>query len=275
MNEEDGIKRTLIETIHRNHKLGKKYKCAHYNVKYKLNDIIDQIIYVLKTGISWRSLKSLNNMSWNTVYYHHKRFIEHKIYEKTFNKTKNIYINLVGEINGLCIDSSFIQNKNGKDKIARNKHYYNKKGTKLSLITDLNGAPLSVKYDSANVHDAKITEKHENDINKFKVKEGAYFMADKGYDSKRIRELIIRNKMKPLIPQNKRNIKNEAKIIKQTNEEKIKFRKRIIIENTFNKLKQYRKINLRYESKCKNYIGFVYIGLTKLILKIIEKIERV
>jgi hypothetical protein len=42
------------------------------------------------------------------------------------------------------MDSTFISNKYGSNKIARNKFFKNKNCNKISLVTDINGVPLSV-----------------------------------------------------------------------------------------------------------------------------------
>jgi transposase len=51
---------------------------------------------------------------------------------------------------------------------------------------------------------------------------------------------------KPLIVQNKRNIKNESKLITLNKQEKEIYKKRPVIERTFNRMKMNRKICLRY-----------------------------
>lgn len=72
----------LIDLIMNNNVLKKSYNTNHPNQKYKLNKIVDEIIYVLKTGISWRNIRSTIN--WNTLYHHYKRFVEHDIFKQLF-----------------------------------------------------------------------------------------------------------------------------------------------------------------------------------------------
>jgi transposase len=42
--------------------------------------------------------------------------------------------------------------------------------------------------------------------------------------------------------------------------------KRIIIENMFSKMKQFRRLNYRYDSKILSFIGFIYLAFF-IILK--------
>ena len=70
---------------------------------------------------------------------------------------------------------------------------------------------------------------------------------------------------KPLIAQNRRNIKDPTKLIVFNRLEKKMYNKRLVIERTFNKMKMNRKLCLRYESKIENFIGFIYLSLLKIL----------
>ena len=99
------------------------------------------ILYVLKTGIPMRSIRS--HIHWNTLYHHFKDIVNRNIFGKLFSVLKRRYLSK-RLINTLIVDTSFIPNKYGRNKIARNKFYKNKRGNKISLITDVNSIPLSV-----------------------------------------------------------------------------------------------------------------------------------
>ncbi len=63
-----------------------------------------------------------------------------------------------------------------------------------------------------------------------------YFLADPAYDCKQVREKIKEINYKPIIFQNKRNTKDEKKIIKFSKEEKEIYKKRLKVENIFKPL---------------------------------------
>ena len=46
--------------------LYKSFNFSYKSQKYKLDDILSEIIYVSRTGISWRMIKS--DIHWNTIY---------------------------------------------------------------------------------------------------------------------------------------------------------------------------------------------------------------
>ena len=56
-----------------------------------------------------------------------------------------------------------------------------------------------------------------------------YFLADPGYDSKQIRSELNNMNYKPLIIQNKQNIKDPAKLNSLNNKEKKIYKKRLVI----------------------------------------------
>lgn len=94
-----------------------------------------------------------------------------------------------------------------------------------------------------------------------------YFIADKGYCSSKIRKLLITKNILPIIPYNKRNIKDKNKINKLTKSEKIRYKKRIKIEHIFSNLKSNHKLENRYEKYIDNYEGLLYLYFIKRIYK--------
>ena len=160
------------------------------------------------------------------------------------------------------IDSTFIMNKFGKNHIARNRFYKNKNCNKISLMTDINGIPLSVLINTGNVHDISFLKNHVNDLivlNK-KYNKKITLLADKAYEFKKIREEI-----KPL---------NYTLMVAKKTNAKINYpfdadlyKKRIFVEHSFQKLKVFRRITIRYDSLLKNYMSFLFLAISQLIYK--------
>lgn len=246
--------------------LNKSYNFKYHTQKYTLDEILKEIIYILKTGISYRNLRS--HINHNTIYYNYCKLNKHKIFELGFKDLMKKYLKRTKNktLKILSTDTSFIGNKNGKDNIGYNKYYSKKNGNKLSLIVDNKGFPLDVKIYNGKMNDSKIFMKQ---INKFNIKNNhkiKYFLCDKGYDSKEIHNTLEGLNYIPLILQNKRGIKDKNKLRKfNSNEGKI-YANRMKVENSFCKLKQLRRLNLRYDCKVENYMGYVFLGI---ILKFI------
>ena len=110
-------------------------------------------------------------------------------------------------------------------------------------------------------------DKHVNYVLKNKSKKNTIMMADKGYDSSFIRNKLIDNGVKPIIPFNKRNTKDKNKI-KYLNDADTKFyKKRIKIENTFSWIKKNKRISEINEKSMKSYMNFLYLAVNLLLFK--------
>jgi len=250
----------LKETILKNKIIGHTYINIYGNTKYSLDDILNEIIYVLKTGVSWRQLRS--SINYNTLFWHFNRFVKNNIFKSAYDNLYNYYLTKIKSINGIIIDSSFVQNKLGKN-FPRNKYFKNKKCIKISLLTDLNKIPFSILLKNGNLHDATIFEFHKKDIQKYKKKfiNNIYFLADKGYISKKIKNYCTENKINYLVP-NKKNAKNKVIF---NDAEKLLYRKRTQIERLFGNIKQFRRIQCVFESNLKSYLNFLYLALFILL----------
>ena len=101
----------IYNTIIKNKIIGHYYTNNYISKKHDIKKIISEIVYVLKTGISWRNLRS--SINYNSIYYHFKRFVDNNIFINAYINIFNLYLNKIKSINGLIIDSSFIQNKCG------------------------------------------------------------------------------------------------------------------------------------------------------------------
>ena len=73
--------------------------------------------------------------------------------------------NFSGKLKFLSVDSSFIKNEYAtKNIVGFNGHYKKKRLSKLSLIVDVNGVPLSALLTTGNTSDSVILLKNFNDM---------------------------------------------------------------------------------------------------------------
>jgi len=246
------------QTILHNQILAKFYSNTFPNSKYSLDLILSEIIYVLKTGISWRNLRSQINP--NSLYWHFNRLVKNNIFRDSFIYLRNKYSEL-NKTDIQIIDSTFIINKFGKNNISRNKFFKNKNCNKISLVTDLSGIPLSILFDSGNVHDLTFVHNHMDDLVVLSKKnKHSILLADKGYVSKNLR-LQLKNEFNySLMYPAKKNMKTlpnyDAKL----------YKKRIIIEHTNRRLKLFRRIDSRYDSDINTFSNFVFLAASIIIV---------
>lgn len=85
-----------------------------------------------------------------------------------------------------------------------------------------------------------------------------YVVADKGYDSDRLREFVRSHGAKPVIPSRKNTRRRRY--------DKGRYKLRNQVERFFNRLKHYRRVATRYEKTDRNYDGF--LCLASLIITI-------
>jgi len=232
------------------------------NIKFTNKEYICEIISVLSNNISWR--KHIGKIDGRVLNNKHNYFVKIGLYEKLYEYNLEKYLkNNKKESKILSMDSTFIQNKNGIEKIGRNVFYKNKKGIKITTIVDNKGIPLKMRIDEGNRHDAILAPKIINNMvpNKKNIKK--YILADKGYDSQKIRNLINKKKYIPLISKRKNNYK--AKIL--SNKEKKIYHNRIIVENSYSWIKSFAKVEKFYEKKIKSYKGLLLLAVSILIFK--------
>ena len=238
-----------------NKSIGKFYVKIFPNSIFSLENVLIEILYVLKTGIPWRDLRS--TIKWQTVYYHFKRFTKNNIFKRLFFNLRKKYINKVNT-NILSIDSTFIPNKFGKNKVKRNKFYKNKKCNKISIVADSIGIPVSIIIDKGTIHDSKFFYKHIKDIHIIQNNKCKYFLGDKAYVSNKIRTLLNSFNCKLITPKKSNSNKNHFF-------DKTIYKKRIFVEHAFQKFKSNRRIDSRYESLFSTYYSFVYLGACKIL----------
>ena len=130
---------------------------------------------------------------------------------------------------------------------------------------DSKGIPLEVSITRGNKHGARIAPKVINKLEQNNSKHKKYLLADKWYDSNKIREIIIEKKYEPIIP--KRKYKTIVKK-KSLNRKQIKiYKKRIIVENFFAWIKMNPKIDKIYEKTVKSYQGLLRLSCSMLVYK--------
>jgi transposase len=254
--------------------LNKHYKPTYNSRKIKEIEYFKEIMNVLKSNTYWSHYKGPIN--YKVLNNKHNEYIKKGLYDELYKLTLGKYLNKMGKqvLKYQSTDTSFIFNKKCRG-LNRNKYFKSKKGVKISTINDANGIPLSIFVSNGNVNDAHVfhdtyknmlvdteTYKYKN-VNKHKH----YFLADKGYDSNIIRNMLIEKGYYVIIPFNKRNTKNISKIKEISDKENIIYKKRIVVENYFAWIKNIPKIMNVIERSIKSYEAIVKIMTSKIIFE--------
>jgi transposase len=242
----------------------KNQKYVH-NKKYTTKDYIIGIIEVLSNNVSWRKYNGyINGRILNNK---HNYYVKIGVYDELYKTNLDKYLkNKKKPLKVLSVDSTFISNKNGNEKLGRNIYYKNKRGRKVTTIVEEKCVPLNVHVTSGNKHDARIAPKIINRLENNTTNK-CYILADKAYDSRKIRELIKSKNYKPIIA--RRRYTNRK--VRSLKKKYIKlYRKRIIVENLFSWLKAFPKLDKIYEKTVRSYNGLLLLGISIIIYRKIQ-----
>ena len=122
------------------------------------------------------------------------------------------------------------------------------RNTKLHTVCDAKGRPLVLLLTPGNVHDCKVAQRCIE-----AMPPAAELVADKGYDSKALRDWLAERGTTAVIPPRK-----NRKV--QYHYDKTVYRQRNIIERMFCRLKDWRRIATRFDRNIKNFIAAIALA---------------
>ena len=176
------------------------------------------ILYKLKTGVGWKSLKCLSmcTMSWNCVYRRFALWRDRGVFLVFWKTILEIYINAGNYISwsNLITDTTKTKSYGGIDCVGKNPTDRGRNGTKISAIVDKKGIPISIHTAPANIHDSQLVEEtFEKCIVPLSTdKRWAKRMnADAAYDSKNVRSIAKKYGYEMVTVKNFRRTKNHKK----------------------------------------------------------------
>ena len=77
INNNDEILITKVKDYINNSQLNKIF--THHKVKYSIDDMLRNILIILKTGISYRDIQKYTRINWNTIYKFNLKLIKYNI----------------------------------------------------------------------------------------------------------------------------------------------------------------------------------------------------
>lgn len=259
-----GIVKTIIDNTYLKSIFYHKTKNRKYTVQY----LLKHVLFILKSGISYRMLSEFPNINssnaphWGTVYKFFKKLVKYNIIHDTFKQTVEKYL-LKSNNNIFLTDTSLVANKGGCDKKTYNPQLTKHNSTKISSINDIEGKPLDIQLYNSSTYDSKILSLHLDNVNFFKKNNNNILLGDTGYDSNPIRDKLEKIKFGKLIaPKNTRNCKDPIllKTFKLCDKDKKLLKHRIKIENSFAQLKAFKRINIRYDKYSKNFFNYIILA---------------
>jgi len=216
--------------------------------KPNLRKIVEGILYRMRVGCPWRDLPSVFGF-WNSIYQQFNRW-------SSKNKLMKIFKVLVNDpdLEWEFIDGSIVKAHQHSTGAASDENQAIGKSvagntTKIHMAVDAHGLPIDFEITGGEVHDCKIAPEFFT-----KLPRADYMIADKGYDSEELREIIREKSSIPVIPR-----KSNSTIGNDDMDWGL-YKYRHLVENIFARLKHFRGIATRYDKLKRNYTSMVALA---------------
>ncbi|MFE7235887.1 IS5 family transposase [Streptomyces sp. NPDC002405] len=218
--------------------------------------VLAAIIFVATSGCTWRQLPPVFGASWQTV---HRRFSEWSA-ARVWAKLHRLVLDELGARGDLdwsrcAIDSVNMRALKG-ELTGPNPVDRGKKGSKIHLITERTGLPLSIGISAANTHDSQALEPLVRGIPPIRSRRGprrrrpAKLHGDRGYDYDHLRKWLRSRNITPRIA--RKGIESSQRL----------GRHRWTVERTVAWLSGCRRLHRRYERKAEHFLAFAGIAAT-------------
>jgi len=246
-----------------------------------LVEIINAILYKLKTGVQWdqlpvKALFEQKPLTWNAVYYHYRKWC-------VFDVLKNSWISFLKlhkkelDLSSVDLDGSHTPAIRGGDQVeyqGRKK----RKTTNSLYLTDRQGIPLAMSEPISGNH---------NDLHQIEVQfevvtatleqaeisiEGLFLNADAGFDSKNFRNTCDTKQIHANVCFNKRNgkIAHRDEYFDQD-----LYDHRFAVERTNAWMDSFRSLLNRFDTTVESWKGFNYLAFFVIALKKIQKRKNI
>ncbi|MGW2689881.1 IS5 family transposase [Streptomyces sp. NPDC001414] len=213
------------------------------------------IIFVATSGCTWRQLPPVFGPAWPTVYRRFAQWSRDRVWARLYRVILD-ELGARGELDWsrCAIDSVSLRAAKGGHLTGPNPTDRGKPGSKIHLITDRNGLPLSVGISGANMHDSQGLEPLVRGIPPVRSRRGprrrkpVKLHADKGYDYDHLRRWLRERGIRHRIA--RKGVESSQRL----------GRHRWVVERTVSWLAGCRRLHRRYERKAEHFLAFVGIA---------------
>jgi transposase len=251
-----------------------------FKTKSCLIEIVNSILYKLKTGCQWHLLpvKSLFSevvLHYKTVFGHFRKWCKD-------GSWKQVWINLLCEkksyldLSSASIDGSHTTALRGGESVAyqgRKK----RKTTNALYFADNQGLPLSMSSPVAGNHhdlyeiETSLAEMFKT-LTQAKISlDGLFVNADSGFDCKSFREMCLKEGIFPNVDFNCRNGDNNDEDFLL---DELLYKERFIIERTNAWMDSFRTILNRFDFTVSSWVAFNYMAFAVILLRKIKQSKK-
>ena len=241
-----------------------------------LEEVINSILYKLKTGCQWHMLpvKSLFSgvvLSYKTVFGHFRKWCKNGEWEYCWTKILGKYKSLL-DLSSADLDGSHATALRGGEQVA----YQGRKKRKTTnslYLSDRQGLPIALSNPMAGNHNdlyeiEKSSEELFSTLKEAKIcTDGLFINADSGFDSNDFRSVCNKWGIIPNVAFNYRNGKTKDKYILDD----LLYKQRYAIERTNAWMDSFRSLLNRFDITVSSWKSFNYIAFMIILFKKIKK----
>lgn len=143
-------------------------------------------------------------------------------------------------------------------------------GTKVSLIVDQNGLPLSEQTACGSTHDISLAPQTVEKIPVSIRTKISTMLADKGYDSSQFRSFLAESGMSSDIPQRELPIVYRQKILTANLKKRKNHKgnvKRFVVERTNAWTKSFRRLRFRFDYTMLSFSAFLNLAFVVICVR--------
>lgn len=241
---------------------------SQYGGRPRLPDrtVLNAIWYVLWTGCQWKALhRDWFGVCASTAHARFQSWQRLGVFKKLMKRLAKYY----GKKRNIKWKWQSLDSKNfpaplGGEGTGRNPTDRGKQGSKLHLLVDKRGAPLSVTVTGANSHDKTAAVDVIVSLYLKRPCQKQHLCADAAYDAADVRDFVILEGYTPHIKLNKRRSKVSAPRIGLG--EVAHPARRWVVERTLSWLTKRRSVRTRWSKCSANWLAFVRFACAHILL---------
>jgi transposase len=221
--------------------------------------VFEAILFILHTGIQWKYLPGTFPPK-STVHDYLSRWSRSEAFRKLFARViRQLVQHRRIDLDECFIDATFAAAKSGGIEVGLTRKG---KGSKLQVVVDAQGVPLSVSTASAGAGEPAMVQQTLAFMEPAVQPER--LVGDKGYDCDALDEALNHLGIEMIAP-HRRNRRPETAT--QDGRPLRRYKRRWIVERTLAWLGQHRRLLTRWEKHAANYASFAVLGCLMIALR--------
>lgn len=216
--------------------------------------VLDGILYVLRTGCQWKSLSTEWFGASSSLHTRYQAWQQAGLWAKIFQVLLRYYDRRKHiQWRWQALDSKSVAAPLGGEKTGKNPTDRGKLGSKRHVLTDARGAPLAVVVSSANAHDKTCALAVLDAIMVPRPKTTYrvhHFCGDKAYDAEDLRQAIRERHYQV-------HIRPRGVALEEVPADKRHPARRWVVERTLSWQNDFRSLRTRWAKKADNWLALI------------------